>query len=176
MQKDLTKKPDRMTVPREKFDIRQEIRIIPGWAIVLAIVLFFGMQWLFHGYTWPNERNPPPFPVQILITLMVGSIFAFFALLVGYVNKDAGRRGMSRTLWTLVAIFVPNGIGFIIYFVVRQPLLVRCPECANIVSPGANFCSSCRFSFGPTCSECRSAVNLGDVFCPKCGHDLSSKE
>jgi RNA polymerase subunit RPABC4/transcription elongation factor Spt4 len=162
--------------PRERFDIREEIRIIPLWAVVLAIVLFFGVPLLFHAYVWPGEQNPPPYPVQILISLMVGSISAFFVLLIGYVNKDAGRRGMSRTLWTLVVIFVPNAIGFIIYFVVRQPLLIRCPQCESIVAPGSNFCPSCRFSFSPTCPRCQSSVNPGDAYCPNCGHELSGGE
>jgi RNA polymerase subunit RPABC4/transcription elongation factor Spt4 len=171
-----SKRLDQIVTPREKFDVRQEIKLIPGWSVVLAVVLFLGMQWLFMGYIWPSEQNPPPLPVQILMTTFAASILAFFVLLIAYVNKDAGRRGMSRTLWTLIVIFVPNGIGFIIYFVVRQPLLLNCPQCGNIVSPGVNFCPSCRFSFSPTCPQCRSAVNPGDAFCPRCGLDLGAVE
>jgi hypothetical protein len=30
---------------------------------------------------------------------------------------------MNSLVWTLLVIFIPNGIGFIIYFLTRQPLL-----------------------------------------------------
>jgi RNA polymerase subunit RPABC4/transcription elongation factor Spt4 len=154
---------------RTKFDIGQEIRVVPGWAVVVAILLFFGIQFAFFNWAWPSEQNPPPLPLQVLLTTMASSIGAFLVLLIGYVNRDAGRRGMSRTLWTLLVIFVPNAIGFIIYFLVRSPLTVQCPQCGTVVDPTVNFCPSCRFGFRPTCPQCKSATDPGDRFCPKCG-------
>lgn len=154
---------------RERFDITQEVKIVPWWAIVLAVVCFLGIPLVFFIYVWSSEPNPPPLPIQILLATMVGAILAFLAILIGYVNRDAGRRGMSRTLWTLLVIFIPNAIGFIIYFLVRNPLQLSCPGCAALVDARANFCPLCRFGLRPTCPECKSAVNPGDRFCQKCG-------
>src|SRR5262245_47514326 len=95
---------------------------IPGWAFVLAACLLVGIPFLFFWMVWPSESNPPAVPFQILLGFMPGVILAFLALMVGFVNKDAGRRGMSRTLWTLIVILVPNAIGFILYFLLRNPI------------------------------------------------------
>jgi RNA polymerase subunit RPABC4/transcription elongation factor Spt4 len=154
---------------RERFDVGREIRVVPLWAVVSAVVAFLGIQFAFFRWAWPSEPNPPALPFQILLTMMVSSVVAFLVLLIGYVNRDAGRRGMNRTLWTLLVIFIPNAIGFIVYFLVRSPLKLRCPRCAALVDPRANYCPSCQFGFRRTCPQCKSAVNPGDRFCPKCG-------
>jgi hypothetical protein len=54
-----------------------------------------------------------------------------FVLLIGYVNGDARRRGMRYVLWTLLAIFIPNAIGIILYFVLRDPLMRVCQQCGT---------------------------------------------
>ncbi len=43
---------------------------------------------------------------------------------------------MNYVLWTFLVILVPNAIGFIIYFVVRQPIMGTCPQCGATVNPG----------------------------------------
>lgn len=151
------------------FDIRTELSVIPWWAYALAVVVFIGVQLIFHLLAWPSERNPPRMAFQILFPLFIGLIPAFLALLVGYVNRDAGRRGMSRALWTIIVIFVPNGIGFILYFVLRNPIHTECPKCAAEVSPRANYCPRCRYNFHPTCAQCKTPVRPGDAFCANCG-------
>ena len=50
--------------------------------------------------------------------------------MIAYVNRDAKRRGMSSGLWTfLVMVLTPAyfAIGFILYFLMRQPLALRLP-------------------------------------------------
>lgn len=43
-----------------------------------------------------------------------------FPIMIGvYVYRDAERRRMNATLWTLVAVFTPGLTGFIIYLLVR---------------------------------------------------------
>ena len=44
-----------------------------------------------------------------------------YIALIGYVNADSRRRGMRSLMWTLLAIFVPNALGIILYFVLRDP-------------------------------------------------------
>lgn len=161
---------------RQRFDIKSEIRIIPWWAFLLAALAFIGIQILFHAYAWPRESRPPHPAFQILVPLFVGLIPAFLALLVGYVNRDAGRRGMSRALWTAIVVLVPNAIGFIIYFLMRTPLRIQCPECATRVDHRANYCPQCRYNFHPTCPQCKAAVRPAHTFCPNCGAQLQPEE
>ena len=155
-----------------RFDIRQEIRVIPWWAYTLAVAVYICILLLFVGFVWPGEANPPALGFQVLFPLFIGLIPAFLAWLVGYVNRDAGRRGMSRLLWTLIVIFVPNGIGFILYFVLRNPIQAVCPKCGTVVDPRVNYCPRCRYNFRPTCPQCKSSVRPGDAFCANCGTTL----
>jgi hypothetical protein len=158
---------------RDKRSIKSEILVIPGWAYVVAVIVFLLVPVCFFVLSdvWsPDSRIPVPF--NILLTVFPGTILAFLALMVGYVNKDAGQRGMSRTLWTLLVIFIPNAIGFILYFFLRNPLQTECPKCGMVVDQRVNFCPSCRYSFHQTCPKCSSAVRPGDTFCANCGDTI----
>jgi hypothetical protein len=64
-----------------------------------------------------NERVP-----EVLFGLIIVLMLAVTALLAGYIYRDAPRRGMPRVPWTLLAVLAPNGIGFLIYFLMRNPL------------------------------------------------------
>jgi hypothetical protein len=156
--------------------LSEEVRTIPWWAIVLAIAFFAGMQVLFHLLLVGPEHKPPPLAARIVLGVLAGSVLAFFVLLIGYVNVDAGRRGMSRALWTVIVIFVPNAIGFILYFVLRHPLMMVCPQCATRVNTRFNFCPSCSYALHPTCSRCKSPIRAGDSFCPICGLALAEQQ
>ena len=58
--------------------------------------------------------------------LWFGSTFgvftAAFFLALGYIYGDAKRRQMPAWAWVTAACFIPNLIGFILYFVFRRPL------------------------------------------------------
>jgi len=158
---------------RDKRSIKSEILVIPGWAYLVAVIVFLLVPICFFMLSdvWaPNSGFPLPF--KILLTFFPGILLAFLALMVGYVNKDAGQRGMSRTLWTLLVIFIPNAIGFILYFFLRNPLQTECPKCGTVVDQRVNFCPSCRYSFHQTCPKCSSAVRPGDTFCANCGDTI----
>jgi hypothetical protein len=151
--------------------IRREMMAIPGWAIALAVAIFvlcpvFFLSFVFRG------GSDAPMAFRLLVSFLPGTILAFLALMVGYVNRDAGLRGMSRTLWTLIVIFVPNAIGFILYFLLRNPINAVCPQCGANVDPRSNYCRNCGHSLHPTCPQCRSAVRTGDTFCATCGAPL----
>jgi hypothetical protein len=148
------------------------VKVIPWWAIGLAVALFAGLQVLLHVVLFPLEPHPAPLAWRIFIGFMGGAALAFFVLLVGYVNRDARRRGMSAALWTVLVIFVPYAIGFIIYFLVRQPLRIPCPKCAAVADPAFNFCPKCKFNLHPACPQCHNAVQVGDIYCPHCGNEL----
>lgn len=75
--------------------------------------------------------------------LVVGTFVAFWLLGLGYVYADARRRAMPAVLWVLVAIFVPNLLGFLLYFAIRRPLGSPCSSCGNLISAEQRFCSWC---------------------------------
>jgi hypothetical protein len=76
--------------------------------------------------------------------LVVGFLIAIWILCLGYVYADARRRAMPPVLWTLIALLVPNLLGFLFYFALRRPLTPPCPQCGQ---PGqiGRFCPSCGF-------------------------------
>ena len=160
----------------ERFNIREELKLIPSWAISLAALLFLGVQALFLLVAFRHEPNPPPIPLQVFIGFLPSSILASLILLAGYVNRDAKRRGMNSRLWTALVILIPNAIGFILYFLLRHPLMVSCPQCGTAVNANFNFCPKCKFNLHPTCPECHRAVRVGDTFCPYCAHELTGKK
>ncbi len=99
---------------------------------------------------------------------------ASYALLLGYVSRDVKRRGMSAGLWMLVCVVLPGGIGAVVYFMLRQPVLSRCPNCSTSLTSSQNFCSQCQFQLAPVCGTCHRGVKITDVFCTQCGHDLAA--
>lgn len=175
---------------RENIRFRDELRIIPKWLVVLCLFLYIlaliiGFSVNHHGFQtngpiFPDEslRHDPDlsnFELGCLLTLGgVALSMLFFSL--GYVYRDAKRRGMNPTLWTLLVLILSGGyffIGFIIYLLVREPLPFTCPQCAATVSARFNFCPSCKCNLHPACPQCQREVSDTDKFCPYCATDLA---
>jgi zinc-ribbon domain len=75
---------------------------------------------------------------------LAGCILAAIWLLgLGFVFADARRRAMPPIPWTLVAMLVPNLLGFLFYFVMRKPVTIPCPSCHRPIPPDQPFCSWC---------------------------------
>jgi hypothetical protein len=150
----------------------RELAVIPAWAIALAALVFLaaegGLLYLFMHH----ERNPPPLPLQLLFGTFIGSFLAALVLGVGYVNRDARRRGMKAALWTVLVIFVPNAIGFILYFLLRRPLPLSCPGCGASARAGSRYCPGCGRPLVPACPHCGQAIADTDAHCPSCGRRL----
>ena len=150
-----------------------EIKIIPAWAWILAGVAFVASQWYFNIAV---VHQPHPHPIQAwarpLLGLLAGILGGCYLLLIGYINRDAKRRGMSPTLWTIVAIIIPNALGIILYFVLRLALPSACPQCSHAVQSGFSFCPHCSYRLSPSCPQCQRAVAATDVYCPYCGNSL----
>jgi hypothetical protein len=75
--------------------------------------------------------------------VFLSCLIATWLLCLGYVYADARRRAMQPVLWVLVAIFVPHLLGFLLYFVLRQPIPSMCPHCGQTISIHQRFCSWC---------------------------------
>lgn len=158
----------------DKFEFREELKLVPKAIVAVAALVFVGMQALFLLVVFRHDLKAPHPAWQVLIAAAVGSIAAFFLLLIGYINRDAKRRGMNYVLWTVLVLVIPNGIGYIIYFILRQPVLRACPHCGVIVNPTFNFCPNCKFNLHPVCPQCHHSISVGASFCPYCSTELTS--
>jgi RNA polymerase subunit RPABC4/transcription elongation factor Spt4 len=151
--------------------VSSEIKVIPTWAWLLAGVGFVGAQVGFDLFIGGEPGAPPPW-ARPLLGLLVGLVLGCYLLLIGYINRDAKRRGMSPVLWTIVAIIIPNALGMILYFILRQSLQTACPRCGHVMHPGFAFCPQCSYKVTPVCPQCQRSVEVSDVYCPYCGNSL----
>ena len=150
---------------------RAEVRIIPVWAWILAVIGFTALQVVAQVIRQPDA---PTHIVRALLGLLVGAVVGCYLLLLGSITPDARRRGMSPVLWTLVAILVPNALGMILYFILRQPIRSACPQCGSFVQSGFNFCPHCSQKLSPSCPKCQRMVTATDGYCPYCGMPLTA--
>lgn len=150
-----------------------EIKIVPWWAWAVAVVGCLAALYYFNVVLAHHPKAPPAWGRAGLglATAIVSSIYVLF---IGYINSDAKRRGMSRILWTTVAIIVPNALGIILYFIMRQPLGSACPQCGASVQAGFSFCPRCSYKLGPNCPQCQRVVSVNGVYCPYCGTSLGN--
>jgi len=164
-----------MDTTNGQFRFSNELKVIRIWAWILAVIAFVAAQFFFNvailHHAHPGEHIPPPF-ARPLLGLLAGTAGACWILLVGYVSGDSSRRGMSPWLWTAVSIFVPYGMGILLYFILRQNRRESCPQCGYAVKAGFNFCPRCSYKLGLNCPQCQKAVAMNDVYCPYCGTTL----
>ena len=162
----------RWRMDHEQFRLADEIRIIPRWVIGLAIVAFLAFQAIPLTIHF-TERKAPPLAALIAMGIAGGFFAGALVMLFAYINRDAKRRGMHATFWTLVAIFIPYLVGVIIYFFVRKPLPFPCPQCGTSVTARFNFCPNCKYELHPACPNCKQEVRAEDRYCPHCGSELT---
>jgi hypothetical protein len=152
-----------------------EVKLIPRWSIATAAVAFVFMQYL----SWvilPAHRvhpNTAPFGVRLYFALSLSTLTAMYALMVGYVSRDAPRRAMSTRLWVIICLAMPGGIGSVLYFLLRQPVVARCPSCGTSIHTEFHFCPQCAYQVSAACGNCYRGVRITDVYCVYCGHGLA---
>jgi hypothetical protein len=159
---------------------QKEWTLVPTAARVIAALVYLAYLTLMASI-WllpPAMEKQFPHPVQwgfFIGTAALGLLLWAFVLLVGYIWADATRRQMNAVLWVLLAIFIPNAIGIILYFILRDPLTVPCPSCGTPAGKDEAFCSGCGASVRPSCAECRQPVQSGWTHCGRCGAALTSQ-
>ncbi len=155
----------------------EDLKLIPAWSVVLSLIVFAGIQALSF---WPHPNQPQMHhgnPVMHVIgSYSWGAALASYVLLIGYISRDVKRRNMSPGIWMLIVLVMPGGIGAVVYFLLRQPMMSRCPSCRTEVASGFHFCPQCQFQMKPVCGQCFRGVHITDVFCVQCGHDLTKDE
>ncbi|HEY5254206.1 MAG TPA: zinc ribbon domain-containing protein [Acidobacteriaceae bacterium] len=153
------------------FSVSEELTLIPRWSIVLAFVAFVGIQYLFFFVLHTHYHSP--FPVHVYFGASWGALVAVYMLMIGYISEDAPRRNMGKWLWILLCIVLQGGIGPVLYFLLRQPVLSQCPCCGTKVDSNINYCPQCAYRVSPNCGICHESVRLTDLHCTHCGHDLA---
>jgi hypothetical protein len=173
---------------RENLRFWNEFKLVPRWLIWTVIVLFLiaqiigqmvlhvqlGRHETVFGSDLDNDPGAAGAALFGIITL-VSLMFAIMIFMVGYVNKDAKRRGMNSALWTFLVLVLMPGylvLGFIIYLLMREPLPFPCPQCGATVDARFNFCPNCKCNLHPACPNCKREVAETDKFCAHCGQDL----
>jgi hypothetical protein len=173
---------------KEKLRFWQEFKLVPRWLIWMVVVLFLiaqiigqtviHVQLANHQEVFGPELDGDPGAAgAALFGIITGAsfVFAIMIFMVGYVNKDAKRRGMHSALWTFLVIVLMPGyliLGFIIYLLMREPLPYNCPQCGATVDARFNFCPNCKCNLHPACPQCKREVAETDKFCAYCGQDL----
>jgi hypothetical protein len=172
---------------KENLHFWEEFQIIPKWLKVLVLILYVAAVPI--AIVGNLSQGPEMFPQELRgnpgmaslaiagIVTLVSLCLATFLFMVAYVNRDAKRRGMSSALWTLLVLILSPGwliIGFITYFLMREPLPYPCPQCGNSVGARYNFCPNCKCNLHPSCPQCKQEVAELDKFCPNCGADLKA--
>lgn len=176
---------------RESIRFRDELRIIPRWLVwtclaLYIIALIIGMLVNLHGFqtngsVFPGDESLRSEPGLSFLGLagtisLCAVFFSAMFFILGYVYRDAKRRGMHAGLWTILVLILSFStffIGLIIYLLVREPLPFQCPQCATSVNARYNFCPSCKYNLHPVCQSCQREVADDDKFCPYCATELS---
>jgi Double zinc ribbon len=154
---------------------RTELRVVPATAWVIAAIVYLAAAFAAGAMNWEKARDahdPEPIWAFSLLVALVPLVPVAWVLLIGYVNGDARRRGMRHSVWTLLAIFTPSGIGVILYFLFREPLLRSCPSCSVGNKAGRSYCPNCGYALGRLCPGCNRPVDEGWKNCTHCGVTL----
>jgi hypothetical protein len=155
--------------------LSDELRLIPRWSIVCAIVAFILVEYYFW-IVLPVYHHAPsrlPYPLHVYLVLSWGALAALSMLVIGYISNDAPRRGMSARLW-MICVVIPGGVGPALYFLLRQPILASCPACGSHIESGYHYCPQCAYQVSASCGNCYRSVRITDIYCAHCGHELAA--
>jgi len=167
--------PEPMAEPQDIM-VNEDARLIPMWSVVLAVVGFTLVEYYFWMVLPTQSHHMPPLGLRIYLNISWGLLAALYFLMVGYVSRDAPRRAMSPRFWMLLCFVMPGGIGAVLYFLLRQPLISRCEACGTFVQGSYHFCPQCNYQLQVSCGRCFSPVRGADQFCTRCGHALGDDE
>ena len=147
--------------------LRRELEVAPRAGVVVSAALAVAVAVLFafaaRGF---------PAPARVAFACCFALLVFVYGSLVSYVWGDARRRGMRHRIWALVAALVPNALGFLAYFLLREPVLRRCGTCGTAVRRDLAFCPQCGSALAQACPACRRLIEPGWGHCAHCGTKL----
>jgi len=150
------------------------LRIIPRatWLIAVLIYVCFVVFVVMVPMRHDREMLGWPLLAKAAFTVVLPAFLSIYVLLIGFVYADAKQRGMRYVMWTWLAALVPNAIGVILYFLLRDPLPAPCPKCGEVALGVFAFCPKCGTVLKPACAHCQRAVERGWTHCAYCGTAL----
>jgi hypothetical protein len=153
----------------------EEMKLVLRWSLALAVLVFVLLECFFWVWVPAHRHHPASMPVglRFYLTLSWSALGALYVLMVGYVSRDAPRRSMSSRLWIITCLVMPGGIGAVLYFLLRQPVVSSCPACGTRIQSDFHFCPQCAYQVAASCGRCYRTVGLTDQYCVPCGHDLA---
>jgi hypothetical protein len=160
----------------ELINTNEDTRLVPMWSVVLAAAVFVLVEYYFWLVFPKTLHHVPPLGLRIYMNVSWGLLAALYFLMVGYVSKDAPRRAMSSRFWMLICFVMPGGIGAVLYFLLRAPLVTKCPACGTHVQSDFHFCPQCNYQLTASCGNCFRTVRATDQFCTRCGHELENDQ
>lgn len=153
---------------------RDEMKVISPAVWAFAAVVYVTLVIVLARLVIPPSDIGPGPAGRLLFIALIPVSLSIYVLLIGYVFHDAKRRGMRHVLWTLLAALVPNAIGIILYFILREPApLQACSACGAVARSGFAFCPQCGAHLARACSACRRPIEQGWSHCAFCGTKLT---
>ncbi len=155
----------------------QGLRIIRWPAWLVGFVWYGAIAGFLFGVAIPHDPQMHHWSLWQKIPFAFGlPIWVFpVVLLVGFVYSDAKRRNMRYVVWTFLAALIPNGIGIILYFLLRDPLPMPCPKCNSQVPHSSSYCPYCGTQIARACPGCRRKIDSGWANCAYCGTKLNAE-
>jgi hypothetical protein len=130
--------------------LRNFLSIVPQavkrWALVIVgCAVLIGLVVGYHAANQTANLGAGVRTMSIFggAGLFGGMAIATWLVCLGFVFADARRRAMRPVLWVLVAGLFPHLLGFLLYFVLRQPIASPCTHCGQTISLQQQFCAWC---------------------------------
>lgn len=136
------------------------------WSITGFFVLIFAGAMLLFAAPIGFGEGPAVLLLLPLMTFLFAT--AILTCLAIFIKKDAPKHGLDPYLWMTIALYVPNLIGLIIYFVMRSQNNERCSKCDKSLKSDMNVCPYCGEPCKNTCPNCHEAVEKDWRICPNC--------
>lgn len=160
----------------QRSTLSSELHMLPRWSIAAACLAFVTILYVFWVIVPEHRHHQLPFGLRLYFALSWSALSALYMLMVGYVSRDTERRGMRARFWIIICLVLPGGIGAVLYFLLRQPLISLCPSCNTRVHADFHFCPQCAYQLSASCGRCYGSMGVTDRFCVECGLDRSHEE
>lgn len=148
--------------------LRQELAVAKRSGVAFSALLALGLASL-----WVLVAAKPALAARIPLGAALALFLFLYGFLVCYVYGDAQRRGMRAGLWAVVAACVPQALGFIAYFLLRDPVLRPCSGCGTPARRDFAFCPQCGAALREGCPACRRPIEAAFRHCVHCGTTLT---
>src|SRR5215831_18651353 len=125
----------------------EDKQLVPMWSIVLAAAVFALVEYYFWLVFPQTQHHIPPLGLRIYLNVSWGLLAALYFVM-------------------------PGGIGAVFCFLLRQPLVSKCPACGTHVQGDFHFCPQCNYQLTASCGNCFRTVRATDHYCTRCGHEL----